>query len=109
VPHLTLAARGEDPAAKILLEGAAGPVGQRAVPVEEPLVVGLEKQLQVLADRLVKAGPLRPPGPVDARRLLAHADREEQDRGRGSALSSAGISGTRTESEVAAKKPVNVT
>lgn len=34
--------RGEDPAAQVFLERAAGPVGQRAVPVEEPLVVGLE-------------------------------------------------------------------
>jgi hypothetical protein len=75
---------GEDPAAQILFERAPRTVGQRAVLVEEPLIVGFEEQLQVLSDRQVQVGPLRPPGPVDARRLLAHADREEQDRDLGS-------------------------
>ena len=74
--------RGEDPAAQILLEGAAGAVGQRAVPVEEPLIVGFEEQLQVLSDRQVQVGPLRPPGPVEARRDLLHTNQEEQDRDR---------------------------
>ena len=39
---------------------------------EEPLVVGVEEQILVLANRLVQVGPLRPPRPVDALSVLAH-------------------------------------
>jgi hypothetical protein len=44
-------ARSEDPAAEILFEGTASPGGQRTMLVEKPLVVGVEEQLEVLADR----------------------------------------------------------
>jgi hypothetical protein len=70
--------RGEA-ASQILLERSAGSVGQRTLIVKEPLVVGLEEQIQVLSDRKVQVGPLRPPGPVDVRRSLIHKDQEEQD------------------------------
>ena len=50
--------------------------------VKEPLIVGLEEQIQVLTHRHVQVGPLRPPGTVNARYALVHEDREEQDRSR---------------------------
>ena len=40
--------------------------------VEESLIVGLEEQIQVLADREVQVAPLRPPGKVGALRALVH-------------------------------------
>jgi hypothetical protein len=46
--------------------------------VEEPLIVGLEEQIQVLADRQVQVGTLRTPGTVYTRSGLVHEDQKEQ-------------------------------
>ncbi len=47
--------------------------------VEEPLIVALEEQIQVLTHCEVKVSPLRLPGPVDVLRALVHEDQDEQD------------------------------
>lgn len=47
--------------------------------VEEPFIVGFDKQFQDLAHRQMQVGPLRLPGTVNARRALVHTNQEEQD------------------------------